>query len=86
MKLTKVNALPKRSKSYSGYSDPKHDLLGFLEDFMAQTDIRIARVDFGPREYAEPNYCACSIRLAAKRYRFSVKVTVRNQEVYLIKD
>lgn len=77
MKLTRVDALPKNT----GYM-AKTKLLLLLEEFI-ESGYEFARLDEFHHKSAA--IAAGAIRAAARRYRLGVDVTVRKDEVYLIR-
>lgn len=77
MKLTCVDELPKK-KSW------RCDIQAYIREFM-ESDGKIAKIDFNENDYKSPKVCYSVWKIAAKRSKRAVKVTMRGNDVYLVK-
>ena len=76
MTFTVVKKLPK--------SRAKNNLYLFLGNFMS-TGSKFAKVDFASMDYCSMESAQNSIREAARRYKYPIKVRMINGEIYLIR-
>ena len=78
MKLTFVENVP------LGRMLVKHDLQKLIKEF-AESDHKVAKVDFTDGDYASAKSCVNALRVAVKHSKRPVKVFQRGDEVYLAK-
>ena len=76
MKLIRVDTLPKKNV--------KKRVQEFIKEF-ADSDMKIAKVDFTERDYKSPRVCYSCIGVAIRRSKRPVRVCMRGDEVYLTK-
>ena len=78
MTLTPVKSLPKRTTF--GYNDLEKVLKEFVSSGMT-----IARIDYRPDEYRSHDVLYSGVHVTIKRLGLTVKVCMRNGEVYLMR-
>ena len=78
MKLTFVENVPMRRKT------SHHELQDFIKQF-AESDYKVAKVDFTKEDYVNARSCVNSLRVAVNHSKRPVKVFQRGNEVYLAK-
>lgn len=78
MKLTFVENVP------TGRVKKNHKLQAFIKEF-AESDHKVAKVDFTEEEYKNTYSCVNALRRAIKHSKRPVKVIQRGDEVYLTK-
>lgn len=59
-----------------------HNLKRFLEDFML-ANVKHFKVEYTEGEYKDSNVAYESLRIAAKRHKQPIKVSIRKGEIYL---
>lgn len=70
MKLVKVNEVPKRTN---------HDLQSYIAEFIEMN------TKFVPKEYKSANSAQSSFCQAILRAKASIKTSIRNEKLYLIR-
>lgn len=82
MKIVQVDKLPKQKKfrTVSMY----HSLKNFFDEFMAM-NIKFARIDIAPKEYASPRSAYESLHKVARQSELPIVVKIVNKELYLIR-
>ena len=80
MKLTPMSE-PPVAKAKSQYKNP----MEYIEDFM-RMNITCVRVDFAPYEFCSSYSAYASFRRVIRMYEYPVRVSIINNEVYLIKN
>ena len=76
MKLIPVESIPKRRS--------KHHLQDLIEEFV-NGDAKIVKVDFNDHDYKSSKVCRSCLGVAAKKSGYRLKVSLRNDEVFLSK-
>lgn len=77
MNLTPVESLPERRM--------RKDLQQMIMDFV-ESDLEVVRVDYTDSDYKSQKVCYGCLHTAAKRSGFSIRVCIRNGQIYIIKD
>lgn len=78
MKLVFVEELPEKRRS-------KHRLQILIEEF-ANGENEVARIDLDEHDYKSPRVCYSCMLTAVKRSARRVKVRMRDNDVYLVKN
>lgn len=78
MNLTYVENLPKRIYK------PRNKLIELIEEFV-NSDREVARVDFEKNEYKSPLNAYKGLHNAIKKSHRAVKVTIRGNNVFLVR-
>lgn len=86
MRFEKIDALPHRTMHIEALQNkaPKHDLLGFLIDFI-ESDAEYAKVVIDSQDYKNTYSAYISLQCARKHHGLSVGIRTINGEVYLVK-
>lgn len=78
MRLIPVNNLPTKRRT-------RHRVQDLIDEFM-RSDAKIVKLDFNDADYKTPTICSNCMRTAIKRSgHYSIKVALRDKEVYLYK-
>lgn len=76
MKLIPVESIPKRRS--------KHHLQDLIEEFV-NGNVEIVKVDFNDHDYKSSKVCRSCLGVVAKKSGYHLKVSLRNNEVFLSK-
>lgn len=76
MKFVPVESLPNRRM--------KKSLSVLFKEFMAM-NVKIAKVDLNEQDYKSPRIARSVLGNAAKRHCVSVKVCIRDDEIYFVR-
>lgn len=77
MKLMPVESVPKRRA--------KHRLQDLIEEFV-NSDAKVVKIIFDEDDYKTPKVCRACLGVAVKKSGYSIKVSIRGNEVYLSKE
>ena len=83
MNFIPVENLPKKMSGRVALNDYK-PMASYLREFM-KMNVKYAKVDYTPLEYANAESAYCGFRSAIKRCGLPITVATRGEDIYLIR-
>lgn len=78
MRIVEVDRLPKKKAS-------RHNLQDMIKTFV-DSDAKFVKIELAEEDYKSVKVCYSCMKVACGRSGYSVKVKMRDSEVYLVKE